>query len=103
MDNKNVIGQRINTALAHFDIKQKELAAYLGVPANTISYFCKGSRTPSVQQIIQMSVFFMVPSDWFLGLLPLDYIDVNDESNKFDTRGFTIAQRNVLGEISDMT
>ena len=43
MDNRKVIGQRINSALAAANIKQKELAAALGVTDNTISYFSRPS------------------------------------------------------------
>lgn len=68
MDIKKVIGSRINEALAFSNKKQKELAAHLGVPDNTISYFCSGKRVPNAEQIIKISKFLGVSSDFLLGL-----------------------------------
>lgn len=68
MDTKKVIGSRINEALAFSNKKQKELAAHLGVPDNTISYFCSGKRVPNAEQIIEISKFLGVSADFLLGL-----------------------------------
>ncbi len=68
MDNRTVIGSRINSALAFSNKKQKELAAHLGVPDNTISYFCSGKRVPNAEQIIEIAKFLNVSSDYILGL-----------------------------------
>ena len=68
MDTKKMIGSRINSALAYSNKKQKELASYLGVPDNTISYFCSGKRVPNAEQIIKISEFLNVSSDYLLGL-----------------------------------
>ncbi len=57
MDNNynEIIGQRINAALALSNIKQKELAKELGVKDNVVSYWCSGKRTPNTEQIIKIS------------------------------------------------
>ncbi|MCH5348670.1 MAG: helix-turn-helix transcriptional regulator [Oscillospiraceae bacterium] len=68
MDNRKIIGTRINSALAFANKKQKDLAAHLGVPDNTISYFCSGKRVPNAEQIIKISEFLKVSSDYILGL-----------------------------------
>ncbi len=68
MDNRRIIGDRINTALAIADKKQKELAANLGVKDNVISYFVSGARTPNTEQIIKISEFLGVSADYLLGL-----------------------------------
>lgn len=70
MDNttSKIIGNRLNTLLANKDIKQKELAQYLEVTDNTISYFVKGKRTPNTEQIIKISKYFDVSADYLLGL-----------------------------------
>jgi len=69
MDNvKEIIGRRINEALAMRDVKQKELAKALGVMDNTISYFAKGARTPNTEQIIKIANFLNVSTDFLLGL-----------------------------------
>ncbi len=66
---KNIIGQRINTVLADKNIKQKDLASALGVTDNTISYFVSGKRIPNTEQIIKISEFLNVSSDYLLGLV----------------------------------
>lgn len=68
MNSENIIGKRINAALALRNIKQKDLAAHLNVIDNTISYFCSGKRTPNTLQIIQIAKFLDVSSDYLLGL-----------------------------------
>ena len=69
MDNElsKVIGNQINTLLGVQHRKQKELANYLGVTDNTISYFCSGKRTPNTAQIGLIADFFNVSSDYLLG------------------------------------
>lgn len=73
---KIVIGTRINSLLAQHNFKQKELAAYLDVTDNTISYFCCGKRMPSVEQIIQIAEFFNVSADYILGVSDVASTDV---------------------------
>lgn len=70
MDNETMktIGKRINAALAEKDVKQKELAEYLGVKDNTVSYWCSGKRTPNTEQIIKISKRLDVSADYLLGL-----------------------------------
>ena len=70
MDNKTKekIGQRINAALAERNVKQKELAKHLGIQDNTVSYWCKGERTPNTEQIINISELLNVSADYLLGL-----------------------------------
>lgn len=69
MDNElsKTIGKRINTLLAEQEKKQKELAAHLCVPDNTISYFVSGRRTPNTEQISKIADFFDVSADYLLG------------------------------------
>lgn len=63
-----IIGERINTLLANQGKKQKELAEYLKVPDNTISYFVSGKRMPNTEQIKKIAEFFNVSADYLLGL-----------------------------------
>lgn len=65
---KQMIGLTLNTALSKKDKKQKELAAFLGVQDNVVSYWCKGERVPNTEQIIKIAEFFNYSSDYFLGL-----------------------------------
>ncbi len=65
---KQIIGQRINTVLAIRNIKQKDLANAIGVSDNIISYYVSGKRTPNTEQIIAISKYLDVSSDYLLGL-----------------------------------
>ena len=62
------IGTRINGALAFRKISQKQLAQELGVRPNTVSYWCSGSRHPNYQQILEISKFLDVPTDYLFGI-----------------------------------
>lgn len=89
------IGNRINSLLAIQDKKQKDLASYLGVQDNTISYFISGKRMPNTEQIIKIANFFNTTSDYILGLTKVkttdkdlkfvcDYIGLDENTvNKF--------------------
>ena len=77
MDNKKMIGQRINTALVLRDKKQKELAAAIGVTDNTVSYFCSGRRAPNLQQIGEIAKELCVSTDYLLCLSDVPSRDEN--------------------------
>jgi transcriptional regulator with XRE-family HTH domain len=62
------IGSHIKALLAFKGIKQKDLAKYLGVTDNTISYFCSGSRVPNAEQIIKIAEYLEVSADYILGI-----------------------------------
>lgn len=68
MTNKSLIGTRINSALALKNFRQKDLAKSLGVTDNTISYFCRGTRTPNTIQLIEIAKVLNVSTDYLLGL-----------------------------------
>lgn len=76
-DYKIKIGKRIETALAVSGKKQKDLAEYLSILPNTVSYFCKGTRTPNTEQIIKISQFLNVSADYLLGLSEAMTIDTD--------------------------
>lgn len=77
MNTKEKIGQRINGILGIKKISQKELADYLGVKPNQISYFCSGDRTPNTQQLIMIADFLNVSTDYLLGRTKTPTIDEN--------------------------
>lgn len=62
-----IIGQRINEELAVQNKKQKDLASFLGVTDNTVSYFAGGKRCPNIEQILKISEFFNISTDYLLG------------------------------------
>ena len=80
MDNKKIIGSRINSALAMNNTLQKELAKQLNVKDNIVSYWCKGDRTPNTTQIIQIANCLNVSTDYLLGLTD---VATNDKDLKF--------------------
>ena len=63
----STIGFNINDLLIETNKRQKDLAQYLGVTDNTISYFCSGSRIPSVIQLVGIANFFNVTVDYLVG------------------------------------
>ncbi len=74
---RKIIGCRINELLAINDVKQKELAAYLSISDNIVSYFVKGTRVPNTEQIIKIANFFNVSSDYLLGLTDVKTTDTD--------------------------
>lgn len=67
-DLSKFIGNRINNLLAVNRKKQKELAHFLSVTDNTISYYVGGSRTPNLSQLIKIAEFFNTSVDYLVGL-----------------------------------
>lgn len=65
---KKLIGQRLNAALAMRNMRQKDLAHALGIQDNTVSYFCKGDRTPNTVQLVDICRILDVSADYLLGL-----------------------------------
>lgn len=80
MNNKKIIGSRINSALAMNNTLQKELAKQLNVKDNIVSYWCKGERTPNTSQIIQIANCLNVSTDYLLGLSD---VATNDKDLQF--------------------
>lgn len=74
-DNAKIIGNRINTLLAQQEKKQKDLAQFLGVKDNMVSYWAGGSRVPTTEQIIRIAQFFDVSTDYLLGLSDVQNTD----------------------------
>lgn len=67
MEIKKELGSRITSALALRGKKQKELANAIGVTDNTISYYCSGSRSPNIGQLVKIAQFLNVTTDYLLG------------------------------------
>lgn len=80
MDNKKIIGTRINSALALSGKLQKDLAAVLGVTDNTVSYYVGGKRSPSTEQLIEIAKYLGVTSDYLLGLSDTPSPDIEDQA-----------------------
>ena len=82
MEENKIIGIRIKEALTHKGLKQKDLAKFLNVPVNTISYFCSGSRIPNTKQIIKIARFLDISADYLFGFsdVPKSNIDLRKAS-----------------------
>lgn len=76
-DTKNVIGGRIGSLLSEKNKRQKELAEYLGVTANTVSYYVTGTRVPNIDQIIKIAEYFNVSTDYLLGTANVSTTDMD--------------------------
>lgn len=76
---KKRIGKRLNEILAKRGVLQKELAEHIGVPANTISYYLSGERSPDLEKLIEISKFLNISTDYLLGLS--DEINIDIERN----------------------
>lgn len=74
---KTTIAARLQKILECSGKRQKDLAAYLGVPDNTISYFVSGKRTPNIEQIVKIAEYFSVSTDYLLGLSDVETTDIN--------------------------
>ncbi|MEE0265446.1 MAG: helix-turn-helix transcriptional regulator, partial [Acutalibacteraceae bacterium] len=78
MDNistKKNIGYRLATLFNKTNKKQKELAEYLEVKPNVVSYFVNGERVPNTEQVIKIATFFNVSTDYLLGLTDITTTD----------------------------
>lgn len=109
-NNKKLIGTRINTALADRKITQKELADYLEVKPNVISYFCSGERTPNTEQIIMIAEYLNISTDYLLGRTKSQSIkdkmraavDVTGLSDEAINKLVSLKQENIVTSYSDI-
>lgn len=65
---ENLIPFRLRALLKENHKTQKELAQYLNVTDNTVSYYCSGSRKPNIEQLKKIAVFFNTTIDFLAGL-----------------------------------
>lgn len=61
------IGTKIKELREAHGIKQKELAAVLGVDPSTITKYEKNERLPEIKYLIKIADFFDVSVDFLLG------------------------------------
>ena len=62
------IGLKIEELLKNNEKKQKDLAKHLSISSNIVSYWCNGTRKPNINQIVQISEYFNVSTDYLIGL-----------------------------------
>lgn len=92
MNNKEELSRKIGFNIQELLIKtgklQKELAEYLDIQVNTISYFCNGKRTPNVVQLVEIAKFFNTTVDYLLGL-STNYSNKPNIENAHESTGLT--------------
>ena len=74
---KNTFGQRLNTLLAEHDKRQKDLAQFLGVSDNVISYYLSDQRSPTTDKLPKIADFFHTTIDYLLGRCPSESTNIN--------------------------
>lgn len=95
-----IIGQNINALLSLRKKKQKELAEFLSVPDNTISYFVSGKRMPNTEQIIKMTEFFNTAADYLLGLSVVP--DLNTDVETKQICDYTGLSEKAINRLNDL-
>ncbi len=61
-------GYRLRELRTHKKLTQAQVAARLNLSKTTISSYENNTKTPSLDVLIQLSVFYNVSSDYLLGL-----------------------------------
>jgi|GEM_PF-1567801 len=87
MDN-NIISERLKKLLMDKQVRQKDLAEYLGITSNTVSYFITGKRRPNLEQIVKIANFFSVSTDYLIGLSDVSTTD-KDIKNACELTGLS--------------
>ena len=82
MDNsqktKNMFRFNLNKAIRERGVKQKDLAAALGMSENMISYYCNGDKVPNLVRLKEIAQHLNVSTDYLLGLDHKRTIDVSE-------------------------
>ncbi len=62
-----LIKERLKTLRLQRGITQEELAKIINVTKTTISYYENGKRIPTLQNLIDLSNYFEVTTDYLIG------------------------------------
>ncbi len=65
---KNCFPQRLKELLKFENISQKEFALKVGVSQSCVTFWLKGERQPTAENIYSISKAYSVSSDYLLGL-----------------------------------
>jgi len=66
------LGQRIQSLMDERDMKQKELASGLNLPASTVRNYVRDLREPDYEMLKMFARFFDVSTDYLLGYSKFD-------------------------------
>lgn len=62
-----MIGDKIRELREEKDIKQKDLASFLGISPSTVGMYEQNRRTPDSEMILKLANFFNVTTEYILG------------------------------------
>lgn len=79
-DDFKVFSERLSLLMKEGNLKQKDLADYLGIKRQTVSLYMTGQSIPDAEQLKNIANFFDVSADWLLGLSNLTHIRNNEET-----------------------
>ena len=67
-------GKRLKELREKKRLSQKELSAFLGISAATISRYEKNQIIPTEEVIVKTALFFKTSTDYLLGLCPSPHV-----------------------------
>ncbi|WP_449451806.1 helix-turn-helix domain-containing protein [Streptococcus suis] len=87
MDKISLLPSRLKELRLQHNLTQAQLGEKVGVKQNTFTNWENGKRTPSIEDIIKLSILLDVSIDYLLGLTDSkpSYIDPNIEDEKVRT------------------
>ena len=68
MDERNMFGKRLKTALKARYIPTKKAASDTGIGYSTMLAYIKGDRNPTMQNVVALCKYLDVSADWLMGL-----------------------------------
>jgi len=67
-DSFKVFPERLSSLMKEKNLRQQDLADFLGVKRQTVSLYMTGQSIPDAEQLKNIAVFFKVSADWLIGL-----------------------------------
>jgi len=77
------LGQRLKEIRINSDLKQKDLASYLGIQAALLSMYEQGKREPSIKFLEKFSKYFNISLGYLFS--KIDQNEKIDPAKNFDT------------------
>ncbi|MEJ5965803.1 helix-turn-helix domain-containing protein [Flavonifractor porci] len=79
-DDFKVFSERLSILMKERNLKQKDLADYLGVKRQTVSLYMTGQSMPDAELLKKIAVYFEVSADWILGLSDVKMVNADVQS-----------------------
>jgi len=65
---KEIFKERLKELIAEKGLNHQTLSDLTGIPRTSISNWVNGRRTPQMEALVQLALFFKVSTDYLLGL-----------------------------------